>query len=406
MQQVLQALLAVELQVNPTKSRLGFTELKYLGFLVGEGCLRPLPDKVEALTQQTQPITKRQLRWFLGLVRYHSWFIPGFASIASPLTDALQKAAPTQVRWGPSEERAFEQSCTSLQRTMVLHNLDFAKPFVVPMDASGTSIGAFLSQEVEGTECPILFISRKLQPAKRKYSMVEKEALAVKWAMGSLQYYLSSSPFKLVVDHTPLLWIMSMKDHNPRLLRWYVSLLRFHFTVRHQAGKDHQIVDYLSRMFEEGVSTGKRGASHTAGWGRTPGATGRLWPRCGEGTPHPGGAGPLPEAPTSPQTPNSPSLAAEEQRHRGAPWPLMVTKKLRRPRDGRGKRLQLQEEAKRRRTALGRRGAPEEECCRQVAAAINPRRDTGPAVQVAASQPQLAEEASWGPGEVEVAVKP
>lgn len=60
-----------------------------------------------------------------------------------------------------------------------------------------------------------------------------------------------SAEFQLVVDHVPLLWLTSMKDRNPRVLCWYISLLPFCFTVRHQAGRNHQVADYLSRLFKE-----------------------------------------------------------------------------------------------------------------------------------------------------------
>ncbi|XP_054857097.1 protein FAM13C [Eublepharis macularius] len=59
----------------------------------------------------------------------------------------------------------------------------------------------------------------KLQPAETHYAMVEKEALAVKWAVGALQFYLAHNPFTLVTDHAPLLWMACMKEHNPRILQ-------------------------------------------------------------------------------------------------------------------------------------------------------------------------------------------
>lgn len=80
--QVLQALEKAGLKANPQKSRLGFRELKYLGYLVGHGHLRPLPDKILALEQHPRPIKKKQLRQFLGFVGYYSRFIDNFASNA------------------------------------------------------------------------------------------------------------------------------------------------------------------------------------------------------------------------------------------------------------------------------------------------------------------------------------
>lgn len=58
---VLQALHAAGLKANPSKSHLGFQELKYLGFLVGRGAVRPLPAKVLQLKDYPTPQTKKQL---------------------------------------------------------------------------------------------------------------------------------------------------------------------------------------------------------------------------------------------------------------------------------------------------------------------------------------------------------
>ncbi|XP_054841809.1 uncharacterized protein LOC129333892 [Eublepharis macularius] len=248
---VLQALRDAGLKANPTKSRLGFQELKYLGFLVGRGQLRPLPDKVASLEACPRPGTKKQLRGFLGLVGYYSKFIPQYASRASPLTDYLRKDQPNRVQWTPQGQRAFEDLKAALSASPVLRNPDFDKPFILQTDASDAGLGAVLSQEHEGQEHPVLFISRKLQPAEQKYAVVEKEALAVKWAVGALQYYLVNNPFTLVTDHAPLLWMSRLKDHNARVLRWYLSLLPFSFTIRHRPGKLHANADFLSRMFAE-----------------------------------------------------------------------------------------------------------------------------------------------------------
>lgn len=86
--------------------------------------------------------------------------------------------------------------------------------------------GAVLSQEAS---------DGILTPAEMKYSTVEKEELAVKWAVGMLHYYLLHNPFTLWVGHEPLKWMMQMKDHNACILHWYLSLLPFSFTVRHRS---------------------------------------------------------------------------------------------------------------------------------------------------------------------------
>lgn len=53
------------------------------------------------------------------------------------------------------------------------------------MDASERGVGAVLQQGLSEERHPVGYISRKLLPWEVKYSTVEKEALAIKWAIES-----------------------------------------------------------------------------------------------------------------------------------------------------------------------------------------------------------------------------
>ena len=66
---------------------------------------------------------------------------------------------------------------------------------------------------------PDLVPQQKLKPQEEKYAVIEKEALAIKWATHSLRYYLQGVLFTLVTDHAPLQWLNRMKETNPRLTR-------------------------------------------------------------------------------------------------------------------------------------------------------------------------------------------
>ncbi|XP_064205608.1 uncharacterized protein LOC135262523 [Anguilla rostrata] len=75
--------------------------------------------------------------------------------------------------------------------------------YCIPTDASDRGLGAVLTQQVEGVDRPVLYISRKLSQREAKYSTVEKECLAIRWAVGALRYYLLGRPFTLCSDHAP-----------------------------------------------------------------------------------------------------------------------------------------------------------------------------------------------------------
>ncbi len=71
------------------------------------------------------------------------------------------------------------------------------------------------------------YISHKLFPREVRYSTVEKECLAIKWALDSLRYYLLGREFTLETNHKALQWLGKIKDSNGimgRITRWYLAL--------------------------------------------------------------------------------------------------------------------------------------------------------------------------------------
>ncbi|KAG6935726.1 gag-pol fusion protein, partial [Chelydra serpentina] len=118
---VLRSLWAAGLTAHPKKCRIGWQETTYLGYTIGNGRVKPLVGKVQALTTCPPPATKRQVRQFLGLAGYYRWFIPHFASVAAPLTGLLTKDSPRRVVWTQNCEDAFQELKASLCRGPVLY---------------------------------------------------------------------------------------------------------------------------------------------------------------------------------------------------------------------------------------------------------------------------------------------
>lgn len=152
------------------------------------------------------------------------------------------------MKWTEECERAFIALKTCLCSSPVLQSADFTQRFLVQVDASAVGIGAVLAQGKPGEERPVLYLSRKMLPREQRYSTIEKECLAIKWALESLRYYLLGREFDLDTDHRALTWIQTMKDHNARVTRWYLALQPYSFHIRHKSGKQNLLADYLSRL--------------------------------------------------------------------------------------------------------------------------------------------------------------
>lgn len=257
LQVVFQRLQEAGLTINPGKCAFAKAEIEYLGFVIGNGQVKPQVAKVQAIQNCPLPQTRKQLRSFLGMAGFYNRFIPNFSSRAAVLTDMVGSRCPNQVQWTTEAEAAFRDLQQALSKEPVLFSPDFDQDFVLQTDASERGLGAVLLQGPVGGRRPVAFISRKLFPRESRYSTIEKECLAVKWALDSLRYYLLGRQFTLETDHKALAWMQRMKDTNSRVTRWYLAMQPFHFTICHVPGRDNVTADYLSRCPGPGLEGGE-----------------------------------------------------------------------------------------------------------------------------------------------------
>lgn len=236
LRKVAERLRVANLTINVDKSHFCMTEIRYLGFIVGNGVLKTDPSKVQAIVEFPSPVTVKQVRRFLGMTGWYRRFIANYSEITSPLTNLLKKNVPFS--WPAEAEDAFQQ----------LTHPDFSRQFVIQCDASGSGIGSVLFQlSDEGEEHPIAYFSNKLNSAQRNYSVTELECLAAVLSIKKFRAYIEGSRFKIITDHASLKWLMSQKDLSGRLARWSLKLQSFDFCIEHRKGKSNVVPDALSR---------------------------------------------------------------------------------------------------------------------------------------------------------------
>ncbi|XP_069613446.1 uncharacterized protein [Ranitomeya imitator] len=105
---MLDALRKERFTINSKKCAIGKKEAKYLTNIIGKGKIKKQVNKVEAIQNGPQLVSKKQVWMFLGMVRYHLRFIPNFAMIAVPQTDLIKGMKTLIAKWSPKEELLFE----------------------------------------------------------------------------------------------------------------------------------------------------------------------------------------------------------------------------------------------------------------------------------------------------------
>ena len=129
----------------------------------------------------------------------------------------------------------------------LLHIAHRGHPFVVSTDASASTLGAVLAQLINGREYPIAYASRTLTDVETRYAVIEKELLAIVFAVKRFRSYLFGTKFTVFSDHNPLQAVASLKDPHGRLARWTMFLQTFNFQVQYRPGKNNGNADALSR---------------------------------------------------------------------------------------------------------------------------------------------------------------
>ena len=243
LRQVFQKLQESGLTLRGQKCHFGMTKVTYLGHIFSGSGMMPDTQKIKAVQDWPIPTTVTAVRQFIGLASYYRRYIKDFATIAAPLHNLTQKG--NDFTWSEECTVAFDLLKQKLTQAPILVFPNFSKkatPFVVYTDASSTGIGAVLEQDNH----VIAYASRTLTKPERQYSVIQRECLAVVYALKQFRHYLVGRSFNLVTDHAPLQWLSAQKMEG-LLCRWALALQEYDFQITYRKGSQNGNADALSR---------------------------------------------------------------------------------------------------------------------------------------------------------------
>lgn len=92
-------------------------------------------------------------------------------------------------------------------------------------------MGAVLTQLHDGIERHVAFFSKKMLPAQTRYSVSEKECLAVVLAVRHFEAHLHGKEFTMVTNHKALTALGTTTAGGAQLVRWALALQPFSYSV-------------------------------------------------------------------------------------------------------------------------------------------------------------------------------
>ena len=108
--------------------------IQYLGHLISDEGIQPLPEKLESIAKMPVPQNAKQVKQFLGLVGYYRKFVPHFSDIARPLTQLTRKNEG--FNWSTECDKCFHMLKDYLQEAPILRYPDPTADYILYTDAS------------------------------------------------------------------------------------------------------------------------------------------------------------------------------------------------------------------------------------------------------------------------------
>ena len=209
--------------LNKNKCVFGVSEITFLGHLVTQEGIKPLPQKVEVIENFLPSTNLKQLRRFLGMVNYYRRFIRNCADTLRLLNAVLSPSKPNKrpIDWTTETQKAFATIKFQLSASTLLSYPIPDAVTAIFVDASETGYRAVLQQKHGDAWKPLAFFSQTFSQTQRSYSTFDRELLAIYLAIGHFHYFVDGRQFIVYTDHAPLCHALFTRSRHssPRQLR-------------------------------------------------------------------------------------------------------------------------------------------------------------------------------------------
>ena len=191
--------------------------LHYVGHLISEQGIQPLPDRVTAIKYLKESNSIDELCHFPGLTSYYRGFVPLFTEITKPPHRLLRK--DTKIQSSAQCQSAFKNLKKHFVWNPSCSTPTPQKPYTLFTDASYYAYSGVLTQTYDNPDDlrPIAYTSGSFSDIQQRWSATEKEVFAFYQSVLKFDLYLRGAKGILCCNHIPLEPFLSKGIKTPKL---------------------------------------------------------------------------------------------------------------------------------------------------------------------------------------------
>ena len=251
---VFEAAVKFNLRLKASKCQFLKLEIPFVGRLISQKGMRPIPEYVEGLKCIKPPTTDKELKSLIGRLVWLKSFIGtrlgesvkicSFSNLMEPIFELTRKST---FDWTDSADKALKILKERMTKCPFISFCDPRVPYILTTDASDCALGGILMQKVGKEYRVIAAVSKCFSDTERRWSATEREAFAVLYCCRKLEYFLGGVQFIVQTDHKSLVYMDRKNFNNSKICRWQSELSRFSFVVEYIEGATNIWADWLSR---------------------------------------------------------------------------------------------------------------------------------------------------------------
>jgi len=211
------------IRFNEKKMQYCVNEVRFMSLNFNNQGMSPDVERIEVIKNLKNSSCKNGLQLVLGVVNFVRQFISNMSELIGPMRELLKKDALWN--WTEKHTKIMEKIKNLISEKTLLVYRDVEKAVQIQCDASKDAIACCLLQSNK----PVWFASRALTETVQIYAIIEKELLAITFAVKKFHFYIfDHKEVKIYTDHQPLVSIVNkniVKVENNRLKRLKLKLI-------------------------------------------------------------------------------------------------------------------------------------------------------------------------------------